>query len=65
MPGELGMFQKQDCRAPWVIQSVLLQKQEESPLLLVSIAANTDSPGSFAKAEQLATNALFLSSQGL
>lgn len=29
MPGELGMFQKQDCRAPWVIQSVLLQKQEE------------------------------------
>lgn len=28
--GEPGMFQKQDCRAPCVIQSVLLQKQEGS-----------------------------------
>jgi len=45
------MFQKQDCRAPLVIQSVLLQKQEGA-LLLVSIAANTESPGSLAKAEQ-------------
>lgn len=33
MPGELGTFQKQDCRAPWVTQSALLQKQEETVAL--------------------------------
>lgn len=33
MTGEPGIFQKPDCRAPWVIQSVLSQKQEESVAL--------------------------------